>query len=258
MESVDYNIEYAHIYSSDLNGNLSNVSRNIEKTKVLLETLNNKSSSYSLSVLVDDYSEDQSPIPSSEIFELFFSLGLSPDNVVMESEMIKEADSLIKNLPEKFLIQEENRYIFKSESKDIHFAELFQERKRYKSEVMDRINMGTEAWNEMQKKKLLNLKQQRVHSDSNLIIYFNDGKTIRYSCPLLAACWYLTRLGVEPFYSSIKQSLNSTKPFIGKNLITILPLNFLKVESTAIELIGLCKSKSIYKCKRRIEYYFTA
>lgn len=258
IDTVDYNIEYAHIYSSDLLEDLSKVRSNIAKTKNLIKTISNINATYSLTVLIDDYSEDQLPVSKVVINNLFLELGLIPDHIIMESEMAKEADFLLNTLPEKNLIREENRFILKSESTDMHFSEMFQEKKRYKTIEMEKMLLGEEAWNDLQRINLLNLKQQRVHSNSNLILVFDDGKTRRYSCPLLAACWYLARLGVEPFYSSIKHSLNVQKLFVGNNLLTVLHLNYLKVESTAIELIGLSKSKTISKCKRRIEYYFTS
>lgn len=258
FHTVDYNIEYAHIYSSDLYEKNSIMTTDILKTINIIRTIEANNLTYSLNVLVDDYSQDQYPVSKDIVMNLFTDLGLVPDHIVMESELTKEADYLLNTLPSKNLFKEDNRFVLKTESNDIHFSELLQEKKRYKTIEMEKMLFGEEAWNNMQQKDIFNLKQHRVYSKSNLILVYKDGINNRYSCPLLAACWYLARLGVEPFLSSITNSLNDQRLFIGKNLLTVLNISFLKVESTALELIGLSKSKLISQCKKKIEYYFTS
>jgi len=253
---VDYNIEYAHVYASDIRENLSRLDSNIEKTISILDDLNRKKMSYSLSVFVDDYSEHKETIDHKEIISLCNGLKLPPDHVIMESAMAEVAKFFINKLPERYLLSEDNTMYFKSESTDIHFSNLLKDRRRYKAIFIEKAEMGKKAWEEQKQKEYLALRQQRCHSNSSLILYYDDGKSVHYSCPLLAACWYMARLGVEPYFSSIQKKLTRKRPFIGKRLITVLPIEFLKVESTAIELIGLSKTKVISKNKKKIEYHF--
>jgi len=253
---VDYNIEYAHVYVSDITENLSKLDLNIEKTISIIDDLNRKKMTYTLSVFVDDYSDNDKTINVNEIISLCNSLRLPPDHVVMESEMAKTAENFIDKLPERYLLSEDNKMYFKSESTDIHFSDLLKDRRRYKAIFIEKAEMDRKAWEEQKQKEYLALRQQRCHSNSSLVLYYNDGKDVRFSCPLLAACWYMARLGVEPFYSSIQNKLSINKPFIGNKLITVLPLEFLKVESTALELIGLSRTKVISKNRKKIEYHF--
>lgn len=253
---VDYNIEYAHVYVSEIKENLSKLNSSIEKTLSILDDLNRKKMSYSLSILVDDYSDNKETTTKKEIISLCMGLKLPPDHVVMESELVKSARFFISKLPERSLLSQDNKMYFKSESTDIHFSDLLKDKRRYKAIFIEKAEMGRKAWVEQKQKKYIAFRQQRCHSNSSLVLYYDDGKNVRYSCPLLAACWYMVRLGVEPFFSSIQSKLIQNKPFVGNKLITVLPIEFLKVESTAIELIGLSKTKVISKNRKKIEYHF--
>jgi hypothetical protein len=254
---VDYNIEYAHIYASDIKGDLSRVQRNIERTGWIIESLRQQNKTFVLSVLIDDYSENQEDVHIPDIENIFADLGLSPDHIVMESTMAGQAGSFMDLLSEKNLRREGNQIVFQSESKDIHFSELLKDRRRYKSVFMEKSKLGKSEWEEKQNKEYILLKEQRVHSNSDLLLCHTQDNITRFSCPLLAACWYLARLGVEPFASPVIQRLSKNKPFIGSSLITVLPLEFIKVEATAVDLIRLSKTKTISKCRKRIEYFFT-
>jgi len=253
---ADYNIEYAHIYSSDIINGLDKIKNNIDKTLPIIKLLKHQGYSIALSVLVDDYSCDQEKIEPEFIHDLFSKCGLSPDHVIMESELTKNAQYFLNMLPDKYLFKHDNKTIYQSENQDIHFSDLLVKTRRYKTIFLEKNTINSDYSKKHKPNELLSFNQQRCHSNSDLVLYVENGEECRYSCPLLAACWYLARLGVNPFYSSIFNSLKKDKLFIGKSLLTILPIDFIKVEATATELIGLSKTKRINKCKKKIEYYF--
>lgn len=254
---VDFNIEYAHIYASDINGDLRKLQRNIERTNLIVKSLRSQKKSYALSVLIDDYSEDQDEVELSQIEGIFADLGLIPDHIVMESAMAAQAHFLLETLPEKNLKKIGDEIVFQSESKDIHFSQLVKDKRRYKSAFMERSQLGRNEWEAKRQKEYLLLKEERIHSNSDLLLCHTMGSVTRFSCPLLAACWYLARLGVEPFSSPVVRGLDGNRPFVGQSLITVLPLGFLKVEATAMDLIRISRAKRISKCRKKVEYFFT-
>ena len=71
------------------------------------------------------------------------------------------------------------------------------------------------------------------------------------SCVLLVAVWYLMRLGYFPLPAGLE--LVSEKPFVGKQLITILPKQYQPAEENVMELLKATKYGNAVK---QMEYKF--
>jgi len=253
---VDYNIEFGHLYLSKIEDAVKNgvLKKSIELAKLLTSVLSNQGKSYSLNVLLDDYNTDCKEVDKEEIKELYRRFGLVPDHIVLESKMVESADNFLKYLPPDSLFSKDNSLVYHSQSTDIHFTELLRDTRRLKEIFLDKVKKG--GVSSEKDKSYLSLQQQRCHSNNTIVLVYNQNGQVRYGCPLLAACWHLSRLGIEPFYTNIQTQLTNQKSFTGKQILTILPNEYMKVESTALELIGLSKTKTIKKCRKRMEYFF--
>lgn len=90
-KKVDYNIEYAHIYSDQDFG--EEQVESIKIAKEIIALLNKLNKSYVLSVLIDEYHPIKPKNNIYDFLELLDKNGLKPDYIALESKMVK--DSLI-------------------------------------------------------------------------------------------------------------------------------------------------------------------
>lgn len=73
----------------------------------------------------------------------------------------------------------------------------------------------------------------------------NHSKT---PCSLLAATWYLQRLGlIKVKNRKLKRLIKSNKPFAAKNIITILPRKYQSIEEKSLQIIGATKFERYLK-----------
>jgi len=70
-----------------------------------------------------------------------------------------------------------------------------------------------------------------------------------YSCPLLTAVWYLSRLGVSGFVHTPGRPKADA-------IVNVLAIEYLKNEAMAYEIIRLSSATRIKKCAKKIEYIF--
>lgn len=268
MEKVDYSIEYAHIYSDQLKANqmMDEHIKSIERTKQIIGLLNSLGKSYSLSVLIDNYNEGE--FENEEVdFDVIYSeldkYGLPPDHIMCESNLTHTADLLIDNISNRYLKAEgTNKIVFTPTSNyssrwapsnnDYSFRRQFWD---YSQGKIDDISSM-----KILERSAASIDRESFLSKSEIVLKYvydqNTNKTY-YTCPLLTACWHLTRLGVNQFdVNASKIKSFTSKPFFADKLITVLPSKYLKVEGTAMEIISLAKKKSIKKSKKNIEYVF--
>jgi len=271
----DYNIEYSHIYlgegqkligESELEG--------IRIAKSIVRHLEKHGKSCSLCVLIDDYSNSHF-IDIDRIHSEMLKTGLTPDFYFYESFLAGEtADCLIESIPKKYIKSEnENVTIRIDDTSSIRVASS---KNSVRSKILDELSkeQKVKQFNGVRDLLLAKLNDEFIEEQS--LNYDNIGirrtssasltevilKTYsesgeRYSCPLLDAAWHLTRLGIQPYSEQVENLISySDKPFFGKKLITILPSGYLRVESTAMEIIGMLKRKTIRKRRRNIKYYF--
>lgn len=255
VSKVKYNIEFAHLYGSNLQS-YSYLKENVYRTLQIVNQTTQNNFPFSLSVLIDDYSMDTNHISPKELNELLTDFGLPPDYIVMESQMTKYADHFLKYLPKKYVVEKDSQFVFHSFGNDLNLYESPPPARRYKSIFMEKVLDKPINKKKQIPKQTTTLKQERCHSDSAVVLAHTIDSVKRYSCPLLTACWYLCRLGVSGFMPEFAYVRKGAPPFVAERLITVLSTDFLKVESTAFELLGLSKTKTFKKRRKQVEYYF--
>ncbi|MFH0854797.1 MAG: hypothetical protein V1891_04905 [bacterium] len=98
-KKVDYNIEYAHIYSDCLFGYEQRES--IKVLKKLIIELERSHKSYSLSILIDEYNPSIHRLKIDDFIKLLDKLGALPNFIEFESNLTKEKDILLEKMRSK-------------------------------------------------------------------------------------------------------------------------------------------------------------
>ncbi|MCX6786118.1 MAG: hypothetical protein NTZ18_04715 [Candidatus Komeilibacteria bacterium] len=115
---VDYNIEYAHIYT-DQDFNLEQIA-SIEKTKEIIQDLEKRKKTYSLVVLIDDYHPHQIKFDQQAFVSKLKNFNLMPDYIAFESKLADYKDDILNSLPPKEA-RELNKYLQKKEKLNCSF-----------------------------------------------------------------------------------------------------------------------------------------
>ncbi|MBU2523415.1 MAG: hypothetical protein KKE23_03955 [Nanoarchaeota archaeon] len=258
LPEVDYNIEYAHIYADQFaQGEEFGEEhlKSIELTKDLVKRLETEGKTYCLCVLIDNYNA-QFSLNQEQIFNELGGLGLSPDFIVEESLFAKNeisektlAQHLIESLSDKYVKKAKEKTALAIQSNNI-LGWANSNKKGFKEMFVEAVEKGENALEDLEDKSGYNFSSQTV-------LQYQEEQNTMYTCPLLTACWHLTRLGVKPFDKAAKHiSVYSGKPFFGEKLITVLPSKYIKIEGMAMEIVSLAKSKTIKKKKNKMEYLF--
>lgn len=115
---VDFNIEYAHIYSDECFGKEQIAS--IEKTIEIIKDLEKNNKTYSLVALIDDYHPDKNNFDKNKFVNNLRSHGLNPDYVASEAGLVKYKQDILNSLPHK-KAKKEKKYLEKREKINCSF-----------------------------------------------------------------------------------------------------------------------------------------
>lgn len=110
-EKADYSIEYAHIYVDKLFG--EEQKKSLQELQRLIDKLDKKKQSYTLTVLIDDYNPTRHRLDTKDFLDKLKELGYKPDFVGFESRLSPEKDFLLKEMSPKKRREYQN-YIAKS------------------------------------------------------------------------------------------------------------------------------------------------
>jgi len=213
MEKVNYNIEFAHIYSDEKIG--EEQLKSAEVVKDLVKKLDKESKTYTLCILIDEYHPVYSNFNLDKFLTHFKKMGIPPAYIGYEGELIPAARLLLKQIPEEFLI-----------SKKMHTKLKF---------VQEIISLKTSN-------KWMKLKELPV-------VKFQED----YTCVLLSAAWSLLRLGLIQSKHAVRVTgLTDPNPFLGENLITVLPKKYEPVEKRVLEIIKNTPFESYIKNMKHI------
>lgn len=102
---IDYSIELAHIYADEDIGD--DQIRSLEEGAMIIKQLSSNSKSFSVSILIDDYSVPNFTVDPNELIDLAKSHGISVDFIVREARLSSIADLFIKELNSEVLNTEE-------------------------------------------------------------------------------------------------------------------------------------------------------
>ncbi|MCM8803621.1 MAG: hypothetical protein NC827_10030 [Candidatus Omnitrophica bacterium] len=96
LKLSDYNIEYSHIYTNETFGDLHK--KSVVILKNLIKKLKKRERSYTLSVLIDDYTPTTHLLNIKEFLLQLKNLGAYPDYVMYESKLANLKELLLKNI----------------------------------------------------------------------------------------------------------------------------------------------------------------
>jgi len=105
---VDYNIEYAHIYSDQQFGREHIAA--IKKTKQIINKLARRRKTYTLTVLIDEYHPEGGGLDWRDFIVELERRGLAPDYVGFESKLAGYRKLLLEVLPSKDAIKFEKYF----------------------------------------------------------------------------------------------------------------------------------------------------
>ena len=199
MKKVDYNIEFAHIYSNQ--SSLTDEQRESAKiTKKITDRLSKKNKSFVLTLLVDEYHPKFHKLNFNKFLKDLDSLGVQPTYIAYESRMISAARMLLKSIPRDL-----------KKTVRFHPQITINEKITYLTNNKVKIKLKTRG----------------------SIIHFS-----RYTCALLSTAWVLLRLGVIQAKNAVELTgMTQPKPFAAKNIINVLPRIYEGVEKANKNII---------------------
>ncbi len=195
MKKVSYNIEFGHIYVDQKFSLLQRESSKIADK--FIEKLKSKNETYATAILIDDYLPSYSYLDVYAFLEKVKDVGVPPDYVVYQTQLLSLAHKLIGSINEKNIFEEKTETKFKS-------------------------NRDTVL-----------LTHRSISSISLKDEYF--AKVEDYvETPVLIAAWYLLRLGIFKKQGIVKETKYTKKvPFAGEKLLTIIPQKYKGIDETA-------------------------
>ncbi|MBU0894538.1 MAG: hypothetical protein KKF48_01095 [Nanoarchaeota archaeon] len=209
MKRVDYNIEYAHVYS-DEEGLSDEQLRSIEVVKKLVKKLEKQGKTYVLTFLIDEYHPEYHKLNFHSYMDKLAKLGASPTYVGYESRMISAAKLLIKSIPKDFT-------------------------KTPKFHPTIKVKEGNSYLKINNKKIKLKTQGKMVHLS-------------RYTCAVLSTAWALLRMGLVQSKNAVELTgLTEPKPFAGKKIINVLDRKYAPVEEANKDIIKSSKFKDQIK-----------
>lgn len=274
--SVDYNVEYAHLYAYEVaQGVTPRMEQAVARARSVLQDLDRRGHTYTTAVLVDNYNSDV-PVQTGPVREMLRRAGLEPDVICFEAELAESAAELIAALPDRVVVQGRGEILLDAASESFL---LWPESTDMTSETYRHLLLGMLAGEEEARARpgsgavtepreangeearvtpLTTLRAQRSQVHLEVVLSgFDASRRLRWSCPVLATCWYLARLGISPYLDRMRTFDGlASRPFVGRRLLTLLPVDYVKIESTAMELLALARPKPLRKARKRLEYIF--
>ncbi len=193
MHKVDYNIEFAHIYSDQPELTDEQI-KSAEVTKKLIKKITDENKTFVLTLLVDEYHPKFHKLNFNRFLEKLCSFGVPPTYIAYESKLISAAKLLMKSIPQDM-----------KKTTKFHPTITVNEKITY---LVDKTG----------KKIKLRTKGSIVHFS-------------RYTCAILSTAWVLLRLGVIQAKNAVELTgMTKPKPFAAKNIINVLPKKYEGVE----------------------------
>ncbi|MDZ4228018.1 MAG: hypothetical protein U1E54_02115 [Candidatus Levybacteria bacterium] len=110
MHSIDYNIEFAHIYVDDEFS--AEQVESIEILRNLIVNLSNQEENFVTTILIDDYNPKENILDENDLINKIKSFNIPLDFIAYESKLNQVADKLIADLPQTLLRVEGKKNIF--------------------------------------------------------------------------------------------------------------------------------------------------
>ncbi|MCK5474048.1 MAG: hypothetical protein KAI53_01465 [Candidatus Aenigmarchaeota archaeon] len=209
MKKVDYNIEFAHVYSDDKFSLEQKTSSEILRKTI--ENLKKDNKTFVSAILIDDYQPSYSYLDVYDFLESVKNSGFSPSYIAYESQLHSLATKLISLINKKNILEKKTETKIKSNR--------------------DTILLDTDSHS------TISLKDE----------YFAKSKDYIETSVLIAA-WYLVRLGIFTKPGLIKETKYTKKiPFVGENIMSIIPKKYRQVDEDAKAIISCTPYKIALK-----------
>jgi hypothetical protein len=220
MVKVDYNIEFAHIYSDS--PNIENEQMGgVRVAKKIIKEIIKEGKTYALTVLIDEYHPVVHRLNLNKFLSSLAELGTPPTYVAYESRMIPASEILLKAIPKKVRVLEKMHTDLTIKKKALFLSDTKKRNKDIRLKTLGGIDHSTEE-----------------------------------TCALLATAWYLLRLGLVQAKNPVELTgLTQPKPFVGKKIINILPAKYKNVEDSTLEIIKATTQFKKYANKIRSVLY---
>jgi len=112
MSKVDYNIEYAHIYSDEVFGQEHIESLNI--LELILRIIRNDNKTHNLNLLIDEYHPEAGDLDIDDFLNKLKYRGYNPHFLYLESALHNDIELLLSNLTSKKHINDYHKYYEKN------------------------------------------------------------------------------------------------------------------------------------------------
>lgn len=243
----DLNVEFGHLYQDDMErGDLDVLLPNLDVTRQCLDSLERRGLSFTTSILVDDYSRKWNSRDVTPLLGFLKEHDLQPDYIAFESDLVVVAPAFLEKMKKRYVKELSGKVLFFLQTDDPHFPES-----------LPGIRPKARLFADEDLTSYSVFSQKRLRSDSQVFLVSRMGDETRYSCPLLAACWVLARLGKQPFAEAVRLlPAGRNRPFFGRRLINILPTHYLKVETTVLDLLSHLRDRELRMCHSLIQYWF--
>jgi len=241
------NIEACHIYFGEQGFDENEI---LESISIVKETLGSLSEDgYTLNVLIDDYFMKPDAQDITYLVNTLNESGIMPTGIYYESDLKTVAHVFIEELKQHRL---------KRTSEDVFFSNVSNDSSLYRSLERDSMKssfLDGDSFDDCEDEKV---SVNRVQKYSMTTISQISNGNVRYSCPLLAACWNLARLGYEPYVSALTtfKDEEQKKEFSSSKLVTLLPTTFIAVEATVVDLLKSLKPKKYKGIEKSLSYTF--
>jgi hypothetical protein len=86
--------------------------QNIQRTKLEIDLIVARGETFSLNILIDDYNSTEDKLVLDEFITNLKNLGICPDNVIFESDLVALKEDLFLKISDERVIKQYRRYIF--------------------------------------------------------------------------------------------------------------------------------------------------
>lgn len=168
MEKIDFNIEYAHIYSDEEFGQEHRDS--LAVLELVLEVIRGAGQSYNLNLLIDEYHPDINNLDINSFVNKLANKGFSPDYLYMESELHKDIHLFISSLTRDKYIEDYEKYLKKKDKSPCSYLIASWYLKRLGVLPIDNLQKVTETTKPFCGKKIINILDEKYKENENRAI----------------------------------------------------------------------------------------
>lgn len=174
MEKVDYNIEYAHIYSDEVFNQEHVESLNV--LELILRILKNDNKVYNLNLLIDEYHPDTNALDVDDFLNKLKFRGYYPDYLHLESDLHNDVNLFLDNITNEKHLRDYERYYQKNGKSPCSYLVAVWYLKRLGAMPINKIKKLSETEIPFHGNKIINIldKKYKANEDKALELIKNS------------------------------------------------------------------------------------